>query len=148
MTDEQKKPECRCCGCWVYCFRCCRGCCEPARKVQLTNPIPASATLPTPSMATGGSCGCQGNAGGNQFGWSKDVIVYNTGTPVTTTTQGCSQPVNFSNRWSSSNDGRLVLNGAGVVSKFTPGVQTYGGIYPSMPSGISAGNQFQLTGGR
>lgn len=138
-----RKPGCRCCGCWVYCFRCCRGCCEPPRRMEMVNPVQMPpASFPNPPTATG----CQGGSGGNQFGWSKDVVIYNTGTPVNTSTHGCSQPVNFSNRWSSCNDGRLVLNGQGVVSKFTPGVQTYGGIYPSMPSGMSAGNQFQLNG--
>lgn len=103
-----------------------------------------SPSFPGPPTATAGPYGCQGGSNGNQFGWSKDVMIYNTGTPVNTSSHGCSsQPVNFSNRWSSCNDGRLVLNGAGVVSKFTPGVQTYGGIYPS---GVSVGDQFMLNG--
>lgn len=140
-----KKPGCRCCGCWLYCCRSCRGCCEPTRRVEMVTLPPAS--FPTPPIATQGVYGCQGGSSGNQFGWSKDMVVYNTGTPVITPTHGCSsQPVNFSNRWSSCNDGRLVLNGAGAISKFTPGAQTYGGIYPSMPSGISAGDQFLLNG--
>lgn len=148
-TQKTKKPCCRCCGCWFYCCRGCHGCCQPSTKEvhvvpAATTPAPAAVVYPpeaptavvnppaaatTTTTATGG-CGC---SGGN-YGWSKDVYVYSTG-PTT-------QPVNFNNRWSSCNDGRLVLNGSGVVSKLTPG--TYGGIYPTMPSGVTASDQFLL----
>lgn len=143
------KPKgCKCCGCWRYTCRSCRCCCVPSEPVQQV-----ATAIVTPTGPTVGGGGSQPQ----QFGWTKDAYVYNTGGAGTGGCSGkvvsgggmgptpCSSvPVNFNNRWSSSSDGRLILNGGGVVSRMTPGVQTYGGIYPSM----TGADQFQLRVGK
>lgn len=131
----------------MYCCRCCRGCCEHKPAAHDDQVVVVQPTEVPPMTHP---CGSRSN---DQYGWSsKDVYVYNNG-PATSA--GCgggavggggcgSQPVNFNNRWSSSNDGRLVLNGGGLASKVIPGASTYGGIYPTVPGGNSPNNQFMF----
>lgn len=145
--DVQRKSAgcCRCCGCWLYCCRCCRGCCEP-KPVQEDMMVVDVPPVPRAS---------------EPFGWSKDMYVYNNSGPPAIGVGGgggcgggcTSQPVNFNNRWSASNEGRLVLSTGGIASKYAPGAAGAiyggggggGGIYPSIPGAGLSNNQFVLT---
>ena len=137
VTKRKSAGCCRCCGCWLYCCRCCRGCCEskPAQEDMVVVDVP-----PVPRA--------------EPFGWSKDVYVYNNSGPPAIGMGGggggcgggcSSQPVNFNSRWSTGNDGRLLLNAGGIASKYqVPGAASYGaGIYPTIPA--ASNNQFVLT---